>query len=139
MPMTKIYLREGTTPEHKRALSDAVHQALVEVLGIPEDDRFHFFHELADENLITEPVAFGLARRREAIFIQLYFAHRSEAVLNELFAALVANLTRGTGLEPRDVYLNVIESASANWWADGRVLNRQTGFDERIAADKVPG
>lgn len=139
MPMTKIYLREGTTPEHKRALSDAVHQALVEVLGIPEDDRFHFFHELADENLITEPVAFGLERRRQAICVQLYFAHRSEAVLNELFAALVANLTRGTGLETRDIYLNVIESASANWWAEGRVLNQQTGFDERIAADKVPG
>jgi phenylpyruvate tautomerase PptA (4-oxalocrotonate tautomerase family) len=139
MPMTKIYLREGTTPEHKRALSDAVHQALVEVLGIPEDDRFHFFHELADENLISEPVAFGLERRREAIFVQLYFAPRPATVLKELFATLVANLTRGTGLEPRDIYLNVIESPSANWWADGRVLNQETGFDERIAADKVPG
>ncbi|HEY3708161.1 MAG TPA: tautomerase family protein [Amycolatopsis sp.] len=139
MPMAKIYLREGTTPEHKRALSDAVHQALVEVLGIPEDDRFHFFHELADENLISEPVAFGLERRRQAICVQLYFAARPATVLNELFAALVAKLTRGTGLEPRDIYLNVIESPSANWWAEGRVLNHETGFDERIAADKIPG
>ncbi|SEP48930.1 tautomerase family protein [Amycolatopsis saalfeldensis] len=139
MPMTKIYLRRGTTPEYKRALSDAVHQALVEVLGIPEDDRFHFFHELADENLITEPVSFGLERRRQAIFVQLCFGPRPVEVLNELFAELVANLTDGTGLEPRDIALNVVESPSVNWWVEGRVLNPETGFDERIAADKVPG
>ncbi|MGH8918742.1 MAG: hypothetical protein ACRD0H_10470, partial [Actinomycetes bacterium] len=67
------------------------------------------------------------------------FGPRPEAVLNELFAALVANLTSGTGLETRDIYLNVVESPSVNWWADGRVLDPKTGFDERIAADKVPG
>jgi phenylpyruvate tautomerase PptA (4-oxalocrotonate tautomerase family) len=138
MPMTKIYLRAGSTPEHKRAISDAVHEALVAVLGIPEDDRFHIFHELADENLLSEPVMFGLERRRQVVALQLYFGPRPVEVLNELFTALVANLTGKTGLEKRDIFLNVIESPSPNWWADGRVLNPETGFDERIADDKVP-
>lgn len=138
MPMTKIYLRAGGTAEHKRAISDCIHDALVEVLGIPEDDKFHFFHELAPENMITAPVAFGLERRPEAVFIQTYFGPRPASVLKELYVALVRNLTARTGLETRDIYINVIESASANWWADGRVLNPATGFDERIAADKVP-
>ncbi|MBB4683352.1 tautomerase family protein [Amycolatopsis jiangsuensis] len=138
MPMTKIYLREGSAPEHKHAISEAIHRALVEVLGIPEDDRFHVFHELSDENLISAPVAFGLPRRREAVALQLYFGPRPVEVLNRLFEALVSGLTSTAGLERRDIYLNVIESPSPNWWAQGRVLDPETGFDVRIASDHVP-
>lgn len=138
MPMTKIYLRSGSSVEHRRAISDCVHEALVEVLGIPEDDKFHVFHELEADNLITAPVAFGLERRAEAVFVQPYFGRRSEETLTDLYRVLVAKLTERTLLQSRDIYINVVESASANWWADGRVLDPSTGFDTRIAADKVP-
>lgn len=137
--MTKIYLRKGTTAERKLSISEAIHASLVDVLGIPDDDKYHVFHELEDENLISAPVAFGLERRREAVFIQPYFGPRPEETIRALFAAMVDNLQRLAGLETRDIYLNVVESPSANWWADGRVLDPETGFDERIASDKVPG
>jgi phenylpyruvate tautomerase PptA (4-oxalocrotonate tautomerase family) len=138
MPMTKVYLRKGSAPEHRLAISDAIHRSLIEVLGIPEDDRYHIFHELEADNLITAPVAFGLERRAEAVFIQLYFAARPVEQLRELYRVLVDDLVEHTGLERRDIYINVVESPSANWWADGRVLNAATGFDERMAADTVP-
>lgn len=138
MPMTKIYLRSGSTPDHKRAISDSIHEALVEVIGIPDDDKYHVFHELEPENLISAPVAFGLERRPEAVFIQSYFGPRPTEQLQTLYRTLVANLAKAPGLESRDIYINIVESASANWWADGRVLNPVTGFDERIATDKVP-
>lgn len=138
MPMTKVYLLKGSTPEHRRCISESVHRSLVDVLGIPDDDKYHVFHELEPDNLITAPVAFGLERRPEAVFIQLYFGPRPVEQLKELYRVLVGHLGENPGLEARDIYINVVESASANWWADGRVLNPQTGFDERIAADKVP-
>ncbi|MBN0048508.1 tautomerase family protein [Streptomyces actuosus] len=136
--MTKIYLRKGKSAEHKRAISDAIHAALVAVLGIPDDDKYHVFHELEPDNLITAPVAFGLERRPQAVFVQMYFGHRPEETLKELYRTLVANLLEGAGLETRDIYLNVVESPSPNWWADGRILDPVTRFDTRIAADKVP-
>jgi phenylpyruvate tautomerase PptA (4-oxalocrotonate tautomerase family) len=138
MPMTKIYMRTGSTPAHKRAISDAIHRALVDVIGIPDDDKYHVFHELAPENLISAPVAFGLERRDNAIFIQCYFGKRPDDQLRALYRALVANLLERAGLEGRDIYINIVESPSANWWADGRVLDPGTGFDARIAADKLP-
>ncbi|MDQ2814466.1 MAG: tautomerase family protein [Actinomycetota bacterium] len=139
MPMTKVYLRTGSTAERKQAISDAIHRSLVEVLGIPEDDLYHVFHELADENLISAPAAFGLERRREAVFIQFYFGPRPAEVLSALYKSVVANLQEAAGLETRDIYLNVVPSPSENWWADGRVLDPNTGFDERIDRAKVPG
>ena len=138
MPMTKIYLRTGSSADHRKAVSDAVHRSLVEVLEIPEDDLFHIFHELADSYLISAPVAFGLERRREAVFIQFSFAQRPAETLNALYAATVRNLGELAGLEPRDIYINVVPSPSENWWAAGRVLNPDTGFDARMAADSVP-
>ena len=138
MPMTKVYMRKGSTPEHRREISNAIHESLVEVLGIPDDDKYHVFHELDADNLITAPVAFGLDRRPEAIFVQTYFGPRPVETLQQLYRVLVGNLTRRTGLETRDIYINVVESASANWWADGRRLDPATGFDDRIAPDKVP-
>jgi hypothetical protein len=138
MPMTKVYLRSGSSPEHRRAISRAIHASLIEVLGIPSDDLYHVFHELGDDYLITVPVAFGLERRHQAVFIQLYFGPRPAEVLNELYAAVVKRLGEQAGLQTRDIYINVVPSPSEYWWADGRVLDPATGFDVRIAPDKVP-
>lgn len=138
MPMTKIYLRTGSTADHRQAISDAIHRSLIEVLAIPDDDRYHIFHELADGYLISAAVAFGLERRREAVFIQYYFAQRPVETLNALYAATVKHLAELTGLEPEDVYINVVPSPSENWWAAGRVLDPDTGFDKRMVADTRP-
>jgi phenylpyruvate tautomerase PptA (4-oxalocrotonate tautomerase family) len=138
MPMTKVYLRKGRSADERRAISDAVHRALVEVIGIPDDDLYHVFHELDDDNLISAPVAFGLERRREAVFIQFYFAQRPAEKLRQLWASVVANLGELTDLEPRDIYLNLVPSASENWWADGRVLDTQTGYDARMDQSQIP-
>ena len=138
MPMTKVYLRTGSSSQHRTAISDAVHRSLIEVLGIPEDDRYHIFHELEDDYLVSAPVAFGLERRRQAVFIQFYFAQRPAETLDALYAATVKNLAELAELEPRDIYLNVVPSPSENWWAAGRVLNPDTGFDARMAAESLP-
>lgn len=139
MPMTKIYLRTGSSAERKKAISEAIHRSLIEVLAIPVDDLYHIFHELSDENLVSAPVAFGLERRREAVFIQFYFGPRPTETLQQLFKTTVGYLGEMGGLETRDIYLNVVPSPSEAWWADGRVLDPETGFDERMAADTLPG
>ncbi len=138
MPMTKVYLRRGRSGDGRRAISQAIHRALVDVIGIPDDDLYHVFHELDDDNLISAPVAFGLERRREAVFIQFYFGQRPAERLRQLWASVVANLGELTDLEPRDIYLNLVPSPSENWWADGRVLDAQTGYDARMDQSQVP-
>lgn len=138
MPMTKVYLRKGRTAQERLAISEAVHSALVEVIGIPDDDLYHVFHELDDDNLISAPVAFGLERRREAVFIQFYFAQRPDEKLRQLWASVVARLGELTDLEPRDIYLNLVPSPSENWWADGRVLDTRTGYDARMDRSQTP-
>jgi len=133
MPLITIELMEGTTVEHRKAISDGIHEAMKEILGIPDDDRFHVFHELSEGNMLHEPVVFGIPRTTaRMLFITLSFNERSPEQKTALYAALVRRLKERAEIRSDEVLLRVIETARENWWADGRVVNPETGYDERM-------
>ncbi|MEV6015112.1 MULTISPECIES: tautomerase family protein [unclassified Streptomyces] len=132
MPLITVHLRRGTTPEYRRDVSTALHKAMVDVLKIPEDDQFHVFHEVTPDNFVIQPVVFGLPRGERAMFIQLAFNERSADRKNELFRAIVDNLRRFAGVPEEDVMIVVFETARENWWAAGRVVDPDTGYDARM-------
>lgn len=132
MPLINVYLRQGTTPEYRRDVSSALHKAMVDVLKIPQDDQFHVFHEVTPDNFVMQSVVFGLPRGERAMFIQLSFNQRTAEQKKELFRAIVDNLRRFAGVPEEDVLIVVFETARENWWAAGRVINPDTGYDARM-------
>ncbi|MCO5969589.1 tautomerase family protein [Actinoallomurus soli] len=132
MPLINVYLRQGTTPEHRRNVSTALHKAMVDVLKIPDDDQFHVFHEVTPDNFHMQPVVFGLPRSERTMLIQLSFNQRTAEQKNELFRAIVDDLRLLAGVPEEDVMMMVLETARENWWAAGRVVNPETGYDARM-------
>ncbi|GAB3437943.1 tautomerase family protein [Streptomonospora sediminis] len=132
MPLINVHLRRGTAPEYRRNVSAAIHKAMVDVLQIPEDDQFHVFHEVSPDNFHMQPVVFGLPRSEHTMFIQLSFNQRTAEQKNELFQAIVGNLRRFADVPEEDVMMVVLETARENWWAAGRVVNPETGYDARM-------
>ena len=45
MPLVRISLRQGTSPEYRKAIGDGVHRAMIEALAIPPDDHFQVISE----------------------------------------------------------------------------------------------
>lgn len=133
MPMATIELHAGTsTPERRRAMSDGIHQAMVEVLGIPADDRFHVFHELPEGSMFHDDTVFGKSRTDRFMFLTLSFNHREPAQKDALFGALVQQLGEHAEVDPEDLLIRIVETARENWWADGRVVDPTTGYDQRM-------
>jgi phenylpyruvate tautomerase PptA (4-oxalocrotonate tautomerase family) len=132
MPLINVYLRQGTTPEYRRNVSAAIHKAMVEVLKIPQDDQFHVFQEVTPDNFHMQPVVFGLPRGERTMLIQLSFNQRTAEQKNELFQAIVSNLLRFADVPEEDIMMMVVETARENWWAAGRVVNPETGYDARM-------
>ena len=133
MPFVSIEVRQGvTTPEQRASISDAIHQALTETLDIPADDRFHVFHEAPQGGMFHDAVVFGKPRTDRLMFVTLSFNQRPPEVKNALFDSLVRHLRATAGVPSEDVMFRVIETARENWWADGRVVNPETGYDERM-------
>ena len=71
MPLVRISLREGTSPEYRRAIADGVHRALLEALAVPVDDRFQVITEHDAEGLIYDPQYLGIQRSDRVVFVQI--------------------------------------------------------------------
>jgi len=132
MPLVTIHLQAGTrTRQERKAISDALHTAMKDVLGIPADDRFHVFSEVPEGNLLHEDVAFGIPRGEKFMFITFSFNRRSPEMKREFFATVVS-LLRQVGVSEHDLGLRILEPAPENWWASGRLVDPETGWDERM-------
>jgi phenylpyruvate tautomerase PptA (4-oxalocrotonate tautomerase family) len=135
MPLIDIYVHQGaTTREQRKTISDALHAAMVETLSIPDDDRFHFFHEFPDGSVFHDDVVFGVPRSTRLMCVSLSFNGRSADTKKALFDALVRHLHDEAGVPPEDVAFRIVETARENWWAAGRVVDPRTGYDERMAS-----
>jgi len=116
MPLVRIDLRAGTSPEYRRAIADGVHQALVDSLAIPPDDRFQVVSEHAPENLIHDPQYLGIARSDKVVLVQITLsAGRKPAQKRALFRRIAELLARSPGVRPQDVVVNLVEVAWENW------------------------
>jgi 4-oxalocrotonate tautomerase len=115
MPLVRITLGEGTTPEHRRAIADGVHEALVEAAGVPADDRFQIIEEVPASALIWSPTYLGIGRTASLVIVQVFLnAGRSVEVKQRLYAG-IAERVAGAGLRKEDLLVNLVEVARENW------------------------
>ena len=71
MPLVRISMKTGRTPEQQRVIGNAVYDAMHETLDVPENDRFQVITEHAGEGLIYDPNFFNIERTDGILFIQV--------------------------------------------------------------------
>jgi phenylpyruvate tautomerase PptA (4-oxalocrotonate tautomerase family) len=120
MPLINISLRHGTAPEYRKAIADGVHQAMVDALKITTDDRFELIHEYPPENMLHDPVFFGVERSDRSLFIQIFINVRPLEQKQDLYHRIVENLSEDPGVGRQDIFIGVVEVAPENWWAYAR-------------------
>jgi 4-oxalocrotonate tautomerase len=116
MPLVKVYLRRGKSPEYRRSIADAIHEALVAQANVPADDRFQIIHELADDGLIAHPSYGGVSRTRDLVVVEITLnAGRTIEVKKALYADIAARLNRAADVRPDDVLVSLVEVTKENW------------------------
>src|ERR1700690_1266523 len=71
MPLVRIDLLEGKTPEYRAQVGQIVYQAMVDVIGVPKNDRFQIIVEHAKSGLLFDREYLGIHRTDECIFVQI--------------------------------------------------------------------
>ena len=71
MPLVRISLREGTTPEYRKAIAEGVHQATVEAMAVPAKDRFQVISEYKAGDLIYDEDYLDVKRSDKIVFVQI--------------------------------------------------------------------
>lgn len=116
MPLVKIHLRKGKTPEYIRTVADAVHDALVAHANVPADDRFQLIHEYATDDIIAHPSYAGVTRSADLIIIEITLnLGRTLEIKKELYAGIARRLEKDPGVRPDDVLVNLVEVSKENW------------------------
>ena len=121
MPLVRIDLRSGKTPEYRRAIADAVHQCVVTELKAPADDRFQVITEHDSDSLIYDPTYLNIKRSDDVIFIQITLNEgRTLETKRWFYSAVVKALAARPGVRTQDVLINLVEVAKENWsFGDG--------------------
>src|SRR5512143_2153013 len=116
MPLVRISLREGKSTQARQAISDAVHQAMVDSINVPINDRFQIITQHAPEGLVTDPTYLGVDRSSDVIVIQITLnVGRSLELKRALYMRIVHLLVETAGVRPQDVIINLLEVPKENW------------------------
>ncbi len=116
MPLVRIALRKGKSPEFRRAVSDGVHRAMVEAIKVPEQDKFQIVTEHDEAGLIYDPSYLGISRTDGVILIQITLnAGRTLEAKKALYARIAQFLREVPGVRPEDVFVSLVEVPKENW------------------------
>jgi 4-oxalocrotonate tautomerase len=116
MPLVRISLREGKPEQYRRAVADGVHQAMVEAIDAPAQDRFQIITEHSANALIYDPSYLGIERSDDIVMVQITMsAGRKPGQKRKLVQRMAELLNKNPGLRPQDLMVNLVETAWENW------------------------
>ena len=116
MPLVRISLREGKSEQYRKALGDGVHQAMVEAIEIPAQDRFQIITQHSANDLIYDPSYLGIDRSDDIVLVQITLsAGRKPGQKRKLFQRAAEILAKNPGVRPQDLLINLVETAWENW------------------------
>src|SRR5580704_298207 len=116
MPLVRISLREGKSEQYRRALADGVHQAMIESIDAPPQDRFQVVTEHAANDLIYDPSYLGVERSDDIVMVQITLsAGRKPAQKRKLYQRMAELLAKNPGLRPQDLMISLVETVWENW------------------------
>ncbi|NJO38309.1 MAG: tautomerase family protein [Rhizobiales bacterium] len=117
MAQVKIYGERAHLSSRRAHLSEAIHAAAREVLGLPEDKRFHRFIGLERDDFIHPP---DRSSAYTIIEISL-FEGRGEDTKRALLRSLMARIQDQVGIAPDDLEITLFETPRRHWGIRGKV------------------
>jgi phenylpyruvate tautomerase PptA (4-oxalocrotonate tautomerase family) len=124
MPLTRISLAKGKSPDYLRALSDGLHQALVEAFDVPPDDRFQVIHQHEPGELVFDRHYLGGPRSEDFVLFQITAGRpRSTETKRRFYRRLVERLAEAPGVRAEDVMVVISTTQPDEWSFAGGVAS----------------
>jgi phenylpyruvate tautomerase PptA (4-oxalocrotonate tautomerase family) len=116
MPLVRIDLVEGRSQEYRQKVGEIVYQTLLDVLSVPNHDRFQVITEHSKSGLSFDRDYLGVHRSDDCIFLQITLnSGRSVELKQRFYKAIADGLHAGVKLRREDVFVNLVEVPKENW------------------------
>lgn len=125
MPLVKIEIVRGHAREYKRQLLDTIHEALKNVLDIPDNDRYQRLYELEDADFERDR-----ASDKFTLIELTLFPGRSKELKRQIIREVTDSLNTALEIPINEVFIVINEPIKENWGMGGEQLS-ELGFEYR--------
>ncbi|MFZ0383880.1 MAG: tautomerase family protein [Solirubrobacteraceae bacterium] len=116
MPLVEIDLLEGRSEAELDAISDAVHEAMVAVLDVPERDRFQIITERRPGHLRFDPNYLDIDRDEQFLLIRITLSAGRKTDAKQAFYRHVAELlAERIGMRGENLAVIMLENEREDW------------------------
>jgi phenylpyruvate tautomerase PptA (4-oxalocrotonate tautomerase family) len=115
MPLVRIDLLKGRTPQEVHRLADTVQDVMLDVFAAPPRDRYQIITEHDGGHIIAEDTGLGLERSDGIVIIQIFQQGRSTKQKLAAYAELAERLEAECGVRPEDLIISVMANKHADW------------------------
>lgn len=115
MPLVRIDVNAGRSPEELASLSRGIHDAILAEYGIPERDYFHILTEHPAGQIVAQDAGLGFDCTADVVMIQIFTqGGRSQEAKQSLFAAVADRLGQ-LGVAGENVFIGYVENTAGDW------------------------
>ncbi len=116
MPFIRTNLPIDTSPEQQRNIVQGIHDALIESIGMPQDELFNMVSPYIAGQFACSPSFNGVVRSDRVVVIEITMRRgRSDAMKRALYASIARNLETNAGVNPSDVFIFMHENDYSDW------------------------
>ena len=130
MPVIRITLNKGKSPEYLQAVSESIYGALRDQFVLSEGDKFHIFEQLDPSTFIYDrDFVSKEPRTDDFMIIQVVADARREAEKSATYKAICDRLAASPGVKPQDVTVvlstnSTLEDFSLGYGVSAATLTR---------------
>jgi 4-oxalocrotonate tautomerase len=116
MPLVRIDLLEGKSPEYRERVGQIVYRAMMDALGVPNNDRFQVITEHDRTGLQFDRTYLDIQRSDDCIFLQVTLSTgRTLEAKKRFYKAVADGLHEELQLRREDVWINLVEVRKEDW------------------------
>jgi hypothetical protein len=119
LPLIQVHLNRDLFDAHHEEIGNAIHEAQIEALDIPADDRFQVFLPHDAGEIKFDP-GFNGVERGSLLVIRIVAVHMYGTSTKRAFFKTVVDRLAPLGIRPEDVLICLTENGTDDWYA-GRI------------------
>jgi phenylpyruvate tautomerase PptA (4-oxalocrotonate tautomerase family) len=121
MPLIRVDMIEGRSPDEIKDLLDTTHRVLVSAFKIPHRDRYQIVQEHPASHFVVEDTGLGIKRTSQCVVIQVTTRPREREAKETFYTMLCHELERTCGIPPSDVVVSIVTNSDEDWsFGNGR-------------------
>lgn len=116
MPFIRTSVPKDTSRHQRQCIVDGIHQALVDSIGMPQDELFNLVSDYEPGEFHFSRTFNGIARSDRVVVIEITMRrNRSDAMKRDLYAGIARNLEERGNISPKDIFIFMHENDYSDW------------------------